>query len=49
VTDAGRWWCPICNDVVEPSWLGQRGGLAYHRFGQPPFVARHALVACGMA
>ena len=42
-----RWWCRICNDFAEPCLLGQSGELAYHQFGQPPFVARHALVATG--
>ncbi|WP_238008463.1 hypothetical protein KZZ52_22925 [Dactylosporangium sp. AC04546] len=44
MTESPRWWCPICAARREPSWLGRAGRVAYHRFGEPPFVARHALV-----
>jgi hypothetical protein len=43
------WWCALCAAAVEPSWLGRGDAIAYHRFGDPPFVARHALTAAGPA
>ncbi|MER7006436.1 hypothetical protein ABT297_25825 [Dactylosporangium sp. NPDC000555] len=34
---------------MHPSWLGHAGTIAYHPYGAPPFVARHALVPVAAA
>jgi hypothetical protein len=44
VSENHSWWCPICEQIVEPSWLEPPHRGAYHRFGGPPFVARHGLI-----
>lgn len=41
------WWCALCAAVLQPSWLGRGDAIAYHNFGEPPFVARHALTPAG--
>ena len=43
----GDWWCPLCAAEAEPCFIGDGADIAYHRFGEPPFVARHALVRAG--
>ncbi|WP_327002282.1 hypothetical protein OHA72_45275 [Dactylosporangium sp. NBC_01737] len=44
VNSPPAWWCPLCATEVAPWWLGRSERVAYHCFGSPPFVARHALV-----
>jgi hypothetical protein len=46
-TPSPGWWCPLCVTEAAPSWLGRSETIAYHRFGAPPFIARHALVPVG--